>query len=103
MLSRLKFDGEEYEFIADESGTIKAVGDEAKKRRYEKNHKKEIENNELISANFREKMEVWDSIVILSDYQKNKGEKTAQEAELAEKARDYLMKKEKNVYYYNII
>ena len=94
IISKLKFEGEEYEFMADKEGNIIAVGEEAKRLRFEKVNGDENERNKHISANFREKMEVFDKLIVLSEYQKKEGPRSNEETERASLALNYLMRKE---------
>ncbi len=93
VMSKVKFEGEEYDFIADESGTIIAVGDEARELRYKKNHKKEIENNEKISSCFETQMKVYDALITLGEY-RMADVKTKELTEEASKSLDYILRVE---------
>lgn len=93
VFSKVKFEGESYDFIADESGTIIAVGDEARELRYKKNHKKEIENNEKISSCFETQMKVYDALITLGEY-RMADVKTKELTDEASKSLDYILRVE---------
>ncbi|MBQ8751012.1 MAG: hypothetical protein IJZ30_05200 [Alphaproteobacteria bacterium] len=93
VFSKVKFEGESYDFIADESGTIIAVGDEARELRYKKNHKKEIENDEKISSCFETQMKVYDALITLGEY-RMADVKTKELTDEASKSLDYILRVE---------
>ena len=86
--SSVRFEGEKYDFVADDEGKITNVGQKA--REIKENSNAKDESNEALSNNFREQMKVFDALVVLGEYQRGE-DKSEQKTNEAKESLAYLM------------